>query len=144
MNTYLERARHNRKACDHLHKTGEFSDWVVTTAFYCAMHYVYAAIFPFEETGTLYTTFEQYYNKHKTDKSTKHSVTLDLAFKKFPSHIAAKYKQIKDAAHTARYQDYTHPPEVVKIIRSNLSKIEQYCEQVILDKEKAKETEDTP
>lgn len=131
MNTPIEHAKHNRKACDYLHEKGEFPDWVITTAFYSAMHFVYAAIFPFEEVGVKYSNFQEYFNRNKTTKDTQHSVTLDLVQKKFDPKIAAKYKQIKDCAHTARYQDYSHPPEVVKIIRLNLKSIEEYCTKKI-------------
>src|SRR5687768_17588266 len=111
MSIALNHARHNRKACEHLHTATVYPDWVVTTSFYCAMHYAHAAIFPFEELGTKYQNIEQYFNKHKKVGETKHSVTIDLIQKKHMD-IADKYKQLKDTAHTARYHDYELPKPV--------------------------------
>ncbi len=42
----LEYAQHNEKACKYLDKKPEFTDWVITTAFYSALHFVRYKIFP--------------------------------------------------------------------------------------------------
>ncbi len=128
MSTPLDHARHNKKACEHLYSANEYPDWVVTTAFYCAMHYAHAIIFPYTELGDTYKNLEEYFNKYKRTGDTKHSVTLDLIQKlHFP--ISEKYKQLKDTAHTARYHDYELPSPVVGKMRKNLRVIEEYCEQ---------------
>jgi len=76
----------------HLHSSGEFPDWTVTTAFYCAMHYVYSVIFPCVEHGDNYLNFEAYFEKFKRPNETKHGFTLILLKKKHFS-VAEKYKQ---------------------------------------------------
>jgi hypothetical protein len=134
MSTPLNHARHNKEACEHLNAVpGKFPDWVVTTAFYCAMHYAHAVIFPYTEVGVTYRNLEEYFNKHKRTGDTKHSVTLDL-IRKLHSSIADKYKQLKDTAHTARYHDYELPQPVVSKMRKNLKVIEEYCEAKCLQK----------
>lgn len=135
MRTPLDHARHNKEACDHLHSVSKFPDWVVTTSFYCAMHYAHAIIFPYTELGTTYRNLEDYFNRHKKNGDTKHSVTLGL-IQKLHFNISDKYKQLKDTAHTARYHDYDIHPAVVKKMRQNLSRIAEYCEDKL--------TPDTP
>lgn len=138
MSTPLDHARHNRKACDTLHAAKDFSDWVVTTAFYSAMHYFHAVIFPFTELGIVYKSIDEYFNKHKKVGDTKHSVTIDLVQKKHIS-IADKYKQLKDVAQTARYHDYEILKPVVDKMRKNLKSIEEYCEAEYIKKHPKKE-----
>lgn len=130
MSQALNHARHNRKACDHLHAAGEFPDWVITTAFYCAMHYALAIVFPYEEDGITYKNIEEYFNNH--DSSSKHSAALHLIRRKHFA-IAEKYKQLKDVAHTARYHDYDHPSVVVSKMRKNLDAIQNYAEVKFLE-----------
>jgi hypothetical protein len=129
MSIPLNHARHNKAAFDYLDKANSYPDWVITTAFYCAMHYAYAVIFPFTEVSVTYKNIEEYYNKHKRVGDTKHSLTLALIQKKH-ALIAEKYKQLKDTAHAARYQDYTHPQPVVSKMKRNLRTIEEYCERI--------------
>jgi hypothetical protein len=140
MSQSLNHARHNRKACDHLHTTGEFPDWVITTSFYCAMHYALAIIFPFDEDGISYTSIEQYYNSKDFDN--KHYATLHLITRKHFA-IAEKYKQLKDVAHTARYHDYDHPPVVVSKMRRNLEAIQDYAEKKHIEQSPPQPTSST-
>lgn len=135
MNTPLHHARHNKLACDHLHAANNFPDWVVTTAFYCAMHYAHAIIFPYKETGITYRNLEEYFNKHKKIGETKHSVTTAL-IQKLHLSIADKYKQLKDTAHTARYHDYELPNAVVSKMRRNLNVVAEYCENKLQSHER--------
>jgi protein associated with RNAse G/E len=117
MSTPLNHARHNKKACEHLDAAKEFPDWVITTAFYCSMHYIHAATFPFAEAGIKYN-----------------NITIDLIHKRH-SQIGWRYKQLKDTAHTARYHDYEHPKEVVRAMKNNLKVIEEYCENKCKEKQ---------
>jgi hypothetical protein len=137
MSIPLLHARHNKKACDFLNENGGFPDWVATTAFYCAMHYAHAAIFPYKELDTVYYNIEAYFNKHKKSGETKHSVTLDL-IQKLHFSISAKYHSLKDIAHTARYHDYNIHSEVVKKARREIKKIEEYCENICAKKSEQK------
>ena len=128
MSTRLNHARHNKKACEYLSSANEFPDWVVTTAFYCAMHYVQAVIFPHQENGVIYKDLEEYFDKNKLTGDTKHSVTVKLV-RKLHFAISEKYRVLKDAAHTARYHDYQLPSVVVSKMKRHQKAIEEYCEQ---------------
>lgn len=126
MSQPLNHARHNKKACDLLHENGGFPDWVITTAFYSAMHYSYSIIFPCIEDGQTYNDIEAYADDHK-HHHTKHGTTVHLVTVKFFA-IAASYKLLKDAAHAARYHDFEHPKEVVAKVRKTLDKIIEFVE----------------
>jgi hypothetical protein len=129
MSTFLEHARHNKKAFDYLNSASIYPDWTITTAFYCAMHYSYAILFPLSENGATYRNIEEYYNANKRPNGgdSKHGMTLKLVRRYHPT-IGEKYKTLKDVAHTSRYHDYNLPNAVVAMVRRNLQVIESYCE----------------
>ena len=47
-NMKQEHAKHNEDACHYLNQSGKYNDWVITTAFYSAMHYVQYELFSME------------------------------------------------------------------------------------------------
>ena len=47
-NDSLNHAIHNKEACEYLSKEPKFSDWVITTAFYSALHFIDYKIFPLD------------------------------------------------------------------------------------------------
>lgn len=137
MSTPLLHARHNKEACLHLDQANQFPDWVVTTAFYCSMHYVNAVIFPYDENGKVYSTFEEYYNViNRGNKHTKHGLTATLVTRNLFS-ISAKYKLLKDMAHSARYHDYEVDQKVVAKVKESMESIEKFCEMKCSEKLKS-------
>ena len=129
MRTSLDHARHNKEAFEYLHAAApKYHDWTVTTAFYCAMHYAYAILFPLTDTNGTYNNIEQYYNS-QTSSDSKHKLTLSLIRNLHPA-IGEKYKILKDVAHTSRYQDYDIASPVVVQVRKYLKAIEDYCEAI--------------
>ncbi len=126
MSRSLNHARHNKDACDHIHACGKFPDWTITTSFYCALHYAYSILFPFKDGNTTYNDIDAYFNDHQQHKN-KHQATYYLVVTKY-FNMATNFKIIKDAAHTARYHDFEHPPEVVRTIRQKLDKIIEFAE----------------
>lgn len=135
MKIFLAHARHNKDAFNYLQSAApQYPDWTVTTAFYCAMHYCYAIIFPLNELEIIYNNIEQYHTKNKKVGETKHSMTLTLVRKLHPE-IGEKYKLLKDVAHTSRYQDYNIANPIVSKVNRNLKFIEDYCESICKPKE---------
>jgi hypothetical protein len=127
MSTFLDHARHNKKAFDYLNSATVYPDWTVTVAFYCAMHYCYAILFPLTTNGVTYNNIEQYFEAKKRVGDTKHGMTLNL-IRQYHSIIGEKYKILKDIAHTSRYHDYSIAKPVVDQARKYLKAIEDYCE----------------
>jgi hypothetical protein len=117
---------HNEQACNHLFASGQYHDWVVTTAFYAAMHFCYHQIFPLTENGKTYASFEQYYQAIPGKKPNKHQATLTLVFKHLNKAYTA-YKWLHDRCFTARYQNYqTTQPEAVTA-RTRLATVKSFC-----------------
>ena len=76
-----QHAIHNEEACKFLLTSKKFNDWVVTTAFYSALHFVQNELFPLTDNGQKYTDFNVYFGKvlkKKNKKLSKHSATIEL------------------------------------------------------------------
>jgi hypothetical protein len=98
-------AEHNERACDFLILDGNFTDWIVTTAFYSALHYVQHEIFPLANGTVTYPNFNNYYSSLTFPKASKHSVTANLVGSEL-STCETSYRWLLDACHTARYKNY--------------------------------------
>jgi hypothetical protein len=106
-------ASHNEDACKFLHNEGNYCDWVVTTAFYSALHFLQHEIFPTKIKGIDYVNFDKYYNGHYAggaNKPSKHISTINLIKSELGDTASANYRWLYDLCMTARYRDYkTHP-----------------------------------
>jgi len=56
-------AIHNEQVCDYLLASNEFHDWVVTTAFYAALHFVQSDIFPLTYKKNKYLSLNTFYRE---------------------------------------------------------------------------------
>lgn len=108
-----EHGLHNEDTCTYLNYKPEFKDWVITTAFYSALHFVASKIFPFsvpaiEGKKTEIASIDQYYNYSGAKKRniSKHELMLELVEKNFDEKIANHYDWLMSAASTARYSHY--------------------------------------
>ncbi len=126
----LEYAKHNEKACRYLDKKQEFTDWVITTAFYAALHFVRYKIFPITRTlggkKVKFNDFENYYRSNNPLNVSKHLLLSDLVQELHPT-IAVDYDKLKDISWTARYNNYKYSREVSNDAKSRLEKIRNYC-----------------
>jgi len=108
-----DHAIHNENACEFLHKDGNYCDWVVTTAFYSALHYLQHEIFPKNIGGKDYDTFDKYYNQHYNgivNKPNKHKSTISLIRSELGDQIHENYNWLFGVCMNARYRNYkTHP-----------------------------------
>lgn len=101
-------AIHNEEACNFLLTSKKFSDWVVTTAFYSALHFVQHELFPLTDNGHKYTDFNVYFGKvlkEKNKKLSKHSATIELVKTNLPL-CSSYYRWLHDACMSARYNNY--------------------------------------
>ncbi len=70
----IDHAKHNEAVCDHLESQTEFTDWIITTAFYTALHYLEFRLFPFtvKKKGTKevleYDSFDHYCSANDKSK----------------------------------------------------------------------------
>ncbi|MCF8362349.1 MAG: hypothetical protein K9G70_06965 [Prolixibacteraceae bacterium] len=129
---YILHAKHNKKACDYLNDKGEFSDWVITTAFYSAMYYLYDAIFPYtyefpEGKTVVYKDFDKLYNQFASGNQNKHNYFKKFIDNNFDYQVSVAYSQLKDLCWNARYVDYEMDKIEATIARKRLKQIIAYC-----------------
>jgi hypothetical protein len=118
-------SEHNEKLCDILLKDGNFNDWVITTAFYSAIHLVDHQIFPRTIGGEAeFGSFMQYLHR-KSFQKPPHEVRADLVAEYLPCSSA--FNWLLDACHNARYNQYEVPPEFPKRARGCLDSIKKAC-----------------
>jgi len=123
----LQHAQHNHALCQIIEANGGYNDWVCTTAFYAAMHYVYAKIFPLTKPTIIYLDFNHYYReKHSRKDLSKHEATVSLVSAElYPIH--GKYRHLMNTSFTARYFKYNIQDAVKNQALENLRDIEAVC-----------------
>jgi len=127
----LNHGLHNEKACDHLELKKEFSDWIITTAFYSALQFVSYRIFPIEISSTsngkvTIHDISQYQNVSGKRELSRHTVLGDLVYKYCPD-IHPDYDWLKDMSMNARYVNYQHPQEVANKAKTLMTRIKKFC-----------------
>lgn len=106
LSSSLEHAEHNEAACDFIQQSGQYNDWVVTTAFYAALHYAQDSLFPREERGNTYRNFSQWYKERNRSKAiSKHYATLQLV-KEHDRTAGIYYRYLFDMCWTSRYRTF--------------------------------------
>jgi len=103
-----EHAKHNEDACHYLNQSGKYNDWVITTAFYSAMHYVQYELFPMEVGSEAFDNFNSYYRSvcnYIDVRPSKHQITIELVHTKLPN-CNRFYRWLHDECFSARYSNY--------------------------------------
>lgn len=125
---------HNEDTCTYLNLKPEFKDWVITTSFYSALHFVASKIFPFSAPAidgkqTQILTIDQYYNYSGAKKRnlSKHELMLELVEKNFADNTADYYDWLLSMATTARYSNYQQQPEIANRAITYLGYIKKAC-----------------
>lgn len=118
-------AIHNEEVCDFLLEDKRFTDWVITTAFYSALHFVQSDIFPLTEDGEVYNDFDTYYSKkiiNGSETGTKHNITKKLV-KSYLPECLSYYRWLLDACMTSRYVNYNVSLPKAEMARKHLAEI---------------------
>ncbi len=139
----LEHATHNEKTCYYLNKKPDYTDWVITTAFYTAVHFVRHKIFPLEIEikGEKFTidTFNKYCFMQSVEKYDKKEfvVNIDIQLNKHKllsklvaskcNKIANDYDKLRDLSHTARYNNYDYSREISDDCVKRMKRIKEFC-----------------
>lgn len=118
-----EHANHNAELCDLLLNNGRFNDWVVTTAFYAALHFVHYILFPLKFQDKTFYNFNKYYWSLDSKKS-KHSVTRDLVKLKF-NDISPQYDWLFFSCLNARYKNFRVEITEAREAKKNLDAIKE-------------------
>lgn len=126
----LDHAKHNESTCNYLAKANKHDDWVITTAFYSAMHYLRHKLFPLTiQQGRKKTTLASFedYCTHQNLHGKKHKVMRTLVEENCDSSIAATYNQMLDISWTARYSKYRFSKKISSLAQKRLVAIRNYC-----------------
>lgn len=105
MSYYLANAEHNEKACKCILAANQFNDWVITTAFYSAMHYVYHEIFPLTIGHRTYADFADYAKSTNSRRLSPHTKTANLVAQQIPS-CRGEYNWLKSECWNVRYKNF--------------------------------------
>ena len=129
----IDHAKHNRKVCNFLNQREQYSDWVITVAFYSAMKYIEHKIFPMDilvaGKASKVQDFDQFYTSEYTLKGkdiNKHSALVSLVDEQLPN-IAPSYRWLKSTAYTARYHNYEYDRATAQRAKVYLEKVVNEC-----------------
>lgn len=127
----LNHAKHNYEVCLFLHEETEYNDWIITTAYYSAIHFVYYKLFPgsYEDPrdGKIkpFDSFKKYCKNLKF-RQNKHEATENLVEEYLPE-IYYDFKTLKDNCWTARYDNYLIKDEIKNECIKGLKAISEIC-----------------
>jgi len=123
-----QHALHNEGVCNYLNAKGDCPDWVTTTAFYSALHFVTYFLFPFtSDQGEDYDTFDEY--KNDCDGNNSHSILRELVRKYMDKECHVAYRQLLDMSYNSRYRSYKVPQEEAKKALVYLSIVKHHCDK---------------
>jgi len=127
----LNHAKHNEQVCNYLNKKPEFSDWIITTAFYAALHYVRHKIIPYVKTDLsgnrrTFSDFESLFENFRKEQEGRHG--FQKRFVEENLHIIRfEYQRLHELCQNARYYNYQYNRDDSEKARSYLKKIKDYC-----------------
>lgn len=122
----VEHAQHNEALCEHLFDTKQWNDWVLTTAFYSAVHYVESRIFPYTWNEVTYENFERFYPNRTDSSRSNHECRIKLV-QKHISKAHSAYKWLFEECRTARYSKYQFTEERANEARKKLAIVKSLC-----------------
>lgn len=128
-NQHINLAQHNEQACDYLNSSNRYFDWVITSAFYAALHYVSAVIFPLQydlegETETVNDVGT--YRECIRSRENKHKLMVTLVYKHCRG-IGYSYRTLLNLSYAARYETTCHTRLYSDQARRYMTAIKAYC-----------------
>ena len=117
----LNHAQHNVATCNYLSKENGYGDWVITTAFYSAIHFVEDKILPCKVHSIPCKNISDVKNAYRMNG--RHSSRERLVFDNLPLKVAAKYKWLDDKSRYSRYTTF-------KVTTTEADKAQQYLKEI--------------
>jgi hypothetical protein len=126
----IEHADHNREVYLYLVNKPEFCDWIITTAFYSAVHYVRSIMLPCEPATKkgkiVINDFESMFNHFRKESEGRHGFQLNWIRDHYPE-IRVHYRRLHELSNEARYINYQLSPAILPEIEIHLETIHSYC-----------------
>ncbi|OAV72968.1 hypothetical protein Barb6_00657 [Bacteroidales bacterium Barb6] len=132
MKNHSAHAAHNESVCNYLGKHEKYSDWVITAAFYSALHFVRHLMLPQNVNGVLVDDFETLYGKLKLSNG-RHTFQLYYVQREHPS-ITKAYTRLYEMSVNTRYNKYEYKRDDARAAKLYMEHIKSY---VVSEKEKA-------
>ncbi len=124
----INQAKHNESVCNYISSCSdqEYCDWVITTAFYSAIHYIRHQMFPYDDgEGVTYKSFERLVKDKKTNEEGRHGFQLRMVVEEHRS-IAFYYQKLHDLSRNARYNNYVFNKQESNLAKNYLEHIKTY------------------
>ncbi|NLW30304.1 MAG: hypothetical protein GXY77_02480 [Fibrobacter sp.] len=133
----IKHANHNKEACEHIGTVQKYPDWMITTAFYSALHFIDSKIFPTDiecnNKKIKCSSIDNYFailKRRSADIPPKHVIRKQLACKQMNSDISSRFERLSNASSTARYSNYNaFTFKQAQQFHSDLCAIEDFCTQ---------------
>lgn len=125
--TSLDHANHNIKVCNYLGKKEDYGDWVITSAFYAAVHFVRYLMIPCKVEGKRYTDFDELCRSQKGAGEGRHGFQRSYVQLNYPD-IDFEYSKLHDMAVISRYRKYDYTREQSNIAKEYMLAIKKYAE----------------
>lgn len=126
---HYEHACHNEKVCNYLNRYESYTDWVITTAFYSAMHHVRHLMLPKTISGNVFNDFEELFRNQKAPMEGRHGFQKQYVLVEHPS-ISFEYDRLHEFSRNARYTKYAFGREEGKKAKGYLETIKKYVDTV--------------
>ena len=122
------KAQSNEQLANHLHneKTGIWNDWVVTTAFYSALHYVTGKLFPLPEGERDFVDVQAYNSNGQFRCKEKHETIKALVYH-YLTDAYDSYRWLHSQSSIARYRDYGLRDEIADLAVQKLIDVKHQC-----------------
>lgn len=124
----LDHANHNVRVCNYLGKKEDYGDWVITSAFYSAVHFVRHLILPCKIGDTKYTDFDALCKDHKNMGEGRHGFQRSYVQIHYPE-IDFEYSKLHDMAVISRYRRYNYTREQANTAKGYMQTIKKYVEE---------------
>lgn len=111
----------NRALSQELFEGKKYFDWVITTAFYAAIHFVEDKILPCKISAIECKNIGDVRSAYKMNG--RHSSRERLVFDNLPSSTAARYKWLDDKSRYSRYTTF-------KVTSAEADKAQQYLKEI--------------
>lgn len=122
-----EHGQHNHTVCKKLCVTADIpcNDWIVTTAFYSAIHFIDHVLFPVKHGGITYNNINEAHNFF--NKKSKHFTRGYLVSLYLKKH-AVDYEYLMSECWNARYISYNVNELVSNLCVRKLDNIKKDCD----------------
>ncbi len=124
MKNKKEQAIRNQALSNELFAGKIYYDWVITTAFYSAIHFVEESLLPSKVNGQACKNISEV--KRAYGQAGRHAARERLVFDKLPK-IGPFYRWLDDQSRNSRYVSYKVDKEVAKKALEYLEKIKKAC-----------------